>query len=277
MTVDFSGDPGRLIDPRVTYWKKRGGETNRFPLAVLPDRTHDDVKEPREPGLSRLPGYQKRLGDLILQALAVNTPRQYARVAVDWKAICMQTRTLAGDSPEAQKARDAVFKKRGTPAEYFHEYYQVFVQAVDEFGQEIPDYFVSFMPGQKKGFFRLNNQLPREGVYFHDEVLEDTHVHRRHRGNRALFLDRYDTMRKGGFYDRIKPGDPRELRFTVSATDPGDRIAYFSREKSLKRGLVPLHQESPASQRWLKRHCTHFVRIIVPRAADPKVFALTRG
>ena len=37
------------------------------------------------------------------------------------------------------------------------------------------------------------------------------------------------------------------------------------------------HQDEPAESRWLKRHSTHFIRVIVPRAADPKIFTLKRG
>jgi hypothetical protein len=67
----------------------------------------------------------------------------------------------------------------------------------------------------------------------------------------------------------------------VTAADPGDRIAYFTHSKAGKRGLVNLHQESPPSGRWLKRHSTHFVRVIVPRAGDRggkyEIFKLKKG
>lgn len=277
MTVDFSGDPQRLIQPQVTAWEKRGGDQGRFPLAVLPDRTHGDIVRPDEPGLSKVPKVQAQLGQLILQALQMNTAQQYSKAVQDWQAVSLETRTYAGASDDAQKHRDQTFKKRNTPPEYFHEYYQIFVRAEDEFGVEIPDYFVSFMPEPKRGWFSLGSSLPKESVFFHDEVLEDTHVFGRAKSNRCFFLDRFDIMRQGGFYDRLKAGQPKQLKFTVTAADPGDRIAYFSRAKALKRGLVQLHQEASPQTRWLKRHSTHFIRIIVPRAADPNIFTLKRG
>ncbi len=277
MTVDFSGDPQRLIEPQVTEWERRGGDQDRFPLAVLPDRTHGDIVLPDELGLSKVPKVQAQLGQLILQALQTNTPLQYSKAANDWRAVSLETRTYAGGSSEAQKHRDQTFKKRKTSAEYFHEYYQIFVRAEDEFSVEIPDYFVSFMPKQKRKWFSLGSNLPKASVFFHREVLEDTHVYGKANSNRCFFLDRFDIMRQGGFYDQLKAGQPKELKFTITAADPGDRIAHFSRAKSLKRGLVQLHEEASANKRWLKRHSTHFIRVIVPRAADPKIFTLKRG
>ena len=277
MTVDFSGDTARLLRPLVTPWKKRGGDGNLFPLAVLPDRTHGNIVRPNDSGLSKVDAIQKQLGKLLLQALKTNTPKQYTKVVKDWRVVSLETRKHAGASDEAQKSRDATFKKRKTPREYFHEYYQIFVRVEDEFGEEIPDYFLSFMPKRKKHWYSLRTSLPREGVFFHNEVLEDTHVHRGTKANRCFFVDRFDLMRKGGFYDQIKVGSRRELHFTVTAADPGDRIAYFSRESTLKRGLVALHRESSPDLRWLKRHSTHFIKVVVPRAADVSIFTLKRA
>jgi len=85
-------------------------------------------------------------------------------------------------------------------------------------------------------------------------------------------------MRKGGFYSQVKgPDSEKELHVTVSAADPGDRIAYFTRKASLRRGLIKIHQMLDPDERWLKRHRTHLVKVIVPRAADPKIFELKRG
>ncbi len=277
MTVDFSGDPNRLIDPKVTHWRKRGGDQHLFPLAVLPDRTHGNIVEPDDLGLSKVAQVQAQLGELILQALKTNTAQQYDKAVEDWRAVSLKTRTYAGDSDDAQRHRDATFKSRKTPQEYFHEYYQIFVRAEDEFGVEIPDYFLSFMPTPKRGWFSLGSNLLKASVFFHDEVLEDTHVYRQANSHRCFYLDRFDIMRKGGFYDQLTANQAKELSFTVTAADPGDRIAYFSRAKALKRGLVKLHQESPPESRWLKRHSTHFVRVVVPRAADPKIFTLKQG
>lgn len=282
-TVDFSGDPRHLMAPEVSEWKKRGGDDNLFPLAVLPDRDHGSIVYPGTPGLPGKPGLSKdprlqgQLGKLLLQALQTNTANQYADARDAFDAVTAETRKLAGTQAAAQADRDAVFTKKNTPAEYFHEYYQVFVRVEDEFGEDIPDYFLSFMPKRKQNWFSLRATLPKEGVFFHDEVLEDVHVHRRANANRCLFLDRFDVMRTGGFYDQIRAGQPKALSFTVTAADPGDHVAYFARKSTAKRGLVTLHQETPKTARWLKRHSTHFLRIIVPRAADPRIFRLKRA
>lgn len=276
-TVDFSGDPRNLLQPVVTEWKKRGGKSNLFPLAVLPDRSHGSVVHPEQPGFSRVPAIQDRLGKLILQALRVNNSQRYTGVRKEWKAISGETRTYAGDGDGAQKHRETTFTKRKTPREYFHEYFQIFVRAEDEFGMAIPDYFLSMIPKPKRGFFGLGSPMSGPSAFFHAETLEDVHTNRRSQTNRCFFIDRYDLMRDGGFYDQIKAGQAKELHFTITAADPGNRIAYFSRSFSAKRGIVPLHQRATPGQRWLKRHSTHFIRIVVPRAADPGIFNLKRG
>jgi hypothetical protein len=281
MTIDFSGDPENLLEPKVTPWQPRAAMDHDFPLAVLPDRNHGDVCRPDKSGQSKDPAAQQRLGELILQALAVNTANQYRKAYDDWKAVTEHTRTLAGLSDEAQKARNAFFKKSRTPAEYFHEYYQINVHVVDEFGEPIPDYFLSFMPKQKQHWYSLNKGFSAAGAYFHKEVLESVHNYRPDKSLRSLYIDRFDLMRKGGYYDQIrKPDAEKELCVTLSAVDPGDRIAYFTREAALKRGVIKIHQKLEAQnpeERWLRRHRTHFVKVIVPRAADPGIFKLKRG
>lgn len=278
ITIDFSGGPKYLLDPKLSEWKKRGGKSNEFPFAVLPDRTHGNVILPDEPGLSKNQIAHERLGQLIVQALSVNTAAQYGRVRDDWSAVTKATRKLAGSADEAQTNRDDFFDESGTPAEYFHEYYQVNVRVEDEFGEPIPDYFLSFMPKQKQHWYSLKESFSPSGVFFHKEVLEDVHEHRRDKSHRSLYIDRFDLMREGGFYSQLKgPDRDKELLVTVSAADPGERIAYFTREATLRRGLVKIHQKLAPKGRWLKRHRTHMVKIIVPRAADPKIFTLKRG
>lgn len=129
----------------------------------------------------------------------------------------------------------------------------------------------------ERGWFGIGSNLPKESVFFRDEVLENTHVYKQTDSRRCFFLDRFDIMRDGGFYDQLKAGQPKELKFTITAADPGDRIAYFSRASNLKMGLAKLHQEAPPESRWLQRHSTHFIRVIVPRAADLGIFSLKRG
>ena len=278
ITIDFSGAPEHLLSPKRIPWEKRGGDSNEFPLAVLPDRTHGSIIDPDKPGLGRNQDTHDRLGQLIVQALSVNTAVQYAKVRNDWSTVTAEIRGLAGFAPAAQANRNRFFRKSGTPADYFHEYYQVNVRVEDEFGEPIPDYFLSFMPKQKQHWYSLKKSFDKPGAYFHKEVLESVHDYRRDKSHRSLFIDRYDLMREGGFYSQV-PGEDvnKELHVTVSAADPGDRIAYFTRDKLLKRGLIRIHQMLSPQDRWLKRHRTHLVKVIVPRAADPNIFTLKRA
>ena len=279
VTVDFTGDPGRLEEPLFTPWERRGGDdAGEFPLAVLPDRDHGSVVRPAEPGYARDPEVQARLGELIVRALRVRTVDDYGRVAKDWSKITAETRNLAGLSKEAQRHRDHFFKKGGVGGQCFNEHFQVLVRAVDDFGAPVPDYFLAFMPQWKKRrAFGLGSRLPRESVFFHDEVLSDVHRHRREPANLCMYMDRYDLMRSGGFYAQISPSKLAELAFTVTAADPGDRVSYFSRSKSARRGLIPLHDKDTKEKRWLRRHTTHFMKVIIPRNAVPEVFRLRRG
>ncbi len=278
VTIDFSGDPANLLEPRQIPWQKRGGDDNEFPFAVLPDRDHGNIVLPEDGGHSKDSQAGARLGELVLQALSVNTASQYAKARDDWRSVTESTRTLAGFADDAQRQRDRFFRKSDTPAEYFHEYYQVNVRVEDEFGAPIPDYFLSFMPKQRQHWYSLTKTFSKEGAYFHEEVLEHVHQNRRDPSRRSLFVDRFDLMRDGGYYSQLRQADEdKELQVTVSAVDPGENIAHFTRAASLRRGLIRVHQKLDAERRWLKRHRTHLVRIIVPRAADPEIFKLKRG
>ncbi len=117
--------------------------------------------------------------------------------------------------------------------------------------------------------------MDRASVFFHDEVLESTHAHRRAPEYRNFFIDRYDMMRADGWYDKIPNAVERQLLFTLTAADPGDRIAYFERKPGA-RGVAFLHRKGDG-ERWLKRHTTHFVKVIVPRAGSPEIFKLKRA
>ena len=275
ITIDFSAGDDGLKNPRRTPWPVRLDPDTSFPLAVLPDRDHGSITRPDEDGYSRDPTAQARLGELILQALRTGTPDEYRAVATAWGAITHDTRTFAGESEEARAHRDGFFKHKDTDGEYFHEHYQVFVRAVDEFGAPVNDYFVAFMPQtSREGIFSLRSSLPPESVFFHSEVLADVHKHRRTPANICMFMDRYDLMRDGGFYDQVPASKLEELAFTVTAEDPGDRISYFSRRRDARHGLVNLHERESPENRWLKRHSTHFVTLVIPRVGVPTTFSL---
>jgi len=89
-------------------------------------------------------------------------------------------------------------------------------------------------------------------------------------------IDRYDMMREGGFYSKVPKTGEQALAMTVTASDPGDNVSYFAHGVPSSRGVVKLHGKLKAD-RWLKRHCTHFVRVIVPRIGADKIFKLKRA
>jgi hypothetical protein len=272
MTVDFSGGAQALKDPAVTEWKRRGSQTSRMPFAVIPDRNHGDIIKPLDAGASKQDGMRAQLGRLILEALGA-TPASYDRMATRWRdEVCIATRRLAGtDDSDRKRLFGPDFPSR----ECFHEYFQLVVRVEDEFGEPIPDYFLTFTGKPKSGLFSFIRPTKKSVAFFHNSVLEATHTYRPAQENRCFFLDRYDMMRPGGFYDQIEADQEKELSFTVTAADPGEHIAYFARNPKA-RGVVPVHRKGQGN-RWLKRHSTHFVKVIVPRAGRPDIFQLKRG
>ncbi len=271
-TVDFTTS---LTNPDVRPWTPRGGARLRFPLAVLPDRDHGNVIDPDADGHSKDPAYQAQLADLIVDALSTNTAAQYQAKLADWDAVCMDTRTFAGSSDGAEAHRRSVFGRSTPDAENFHEHYQMVIRAEDQFGLPISDYFVEFFPKPKK--FHRFTQIRKASHFFHDEVLEHAHKHRRDSAHRCFFVDRYDLMRAGGFYSLVPEGSPMGLALTATATDPGRNVSYFAHGAPSKRGVLDLHDRDNKADRWLQRHCTHFVKIIVPRVGTDELFKLRRA
>ena len=186
----------------------------------------------------------------------------------------MDTRTFAGFDADAAKHRKKVFGRNPPDAEYFHEYYQVVILAEDQFGAPVPDFFVEFFP--KPAMTYRFPELEKASHYFHDEVLEHTHVHRRHSSYCCFFIDRYDLMRPDGFYSKIPKNSATGLALTVTATDPGKNVSYFAHGVPSKRGVVDLHDKG-GKNRWLQRHCTHFIKLIVPRVGAKEIFKLNRA
>jgi pimeloyl-ACP methyl ester carboxylesterase len=271
-TIDFTTS---LSDPEVTGWRRRGGANLKFPLAVLADRDHGNVIKPDKDGHSNDPGYHAKLGELILDALSTNTAKQYKDKVESWKAVSMDTRTFAGSSAAAVKHRRETFGRSAPDAEYFHEHYQLVIHAVDQFGAPVPDFFVEFFP--KPDQLHRWSEFRKPAYYFHKEVLEDVHVNRRDSSRICFFVDRYDLMRTdGGFYSMIREDAEKSLAMTVTASDPGSNVSYFDRRAAKPRGIVKLHGQVKAD-RWLKRHSTHFVKLIVPRVGDKKLFSLKRA
>ena len=271
VTVDFTAS---LEEPDVRAWRRRGGAGLNFPLAVLPDRDHGNVVRPEDDGYAKVPEYRGKLGEIILAALSTSTAAQYKARAEDWEDLSLDTRTFAGAGKEAKAHRRSVFGSNEPEAEYFHEHYQLVIEAVDQFGAPVPEFFVEFFPEPKK--LKRFSAFSKASYFFHDEVLEDIHVNRRSPSRRCFFIDRYDMMREGGFYSQVPKSGQQSLAMTMTASDPGDNVSYFAHGAPSSRGIVKLHGKLKAD-RWLKRHCTHFVRVIVPRVGADKIFKLKRA
>ncbi len=253
-TIDFGADR-----PVLQRWASR--LECDVPLAVLPTRTHGSIVDPQR----ILPASRERiaetdaemavLGDLILEALACDRFGSYRDIGARWHA-----------RSEATAARRAA-PPPGARAEFFHQYLQVNVEARDDHGRKVPDYFLEF--------FSDPRTADDDGdVYLHASVLEDVKTNTRDPSLRNLFFDRTDLM--DGHYAALPPGATRALRMSVSAASPGRNVAYFASEKTGAKGDVVLHLGDGGAARWLRRNTTHYVRIVVPRRPARRVFGLRR-
>ena len=258
LTVDFSAD---ARDPEITHWARRHNDLE-FPFAVLPDRDHATITMPGKRGIRALPKIEERLGVLILEALACRSRVRYGTMVAEWRKISEHTASLAGDEAE----RKTVFSGNSkVDLEYFHQYAQVNVRVIDDHGFDVPDFFLEFF-GPREGW-------RREALYFHEQVLEHVHPNSQGAATRCFFIDRTDLL--DNFYDRIPAGKEKLLRATVSAAPVGRNVSYFDNTQQRAGGTLMVHTLDEET-RWLKRNCTHFVKLVIPRVSVDKVFRLTR-
>jgi hypothetical protein len=280
VTVDFASNED---DPAITLWEARFGDM-AFPLAVLPDRDHGSIIDPNSPGYSSDKPTQQLLGKLILDALNCESFDTYRQMAVltspaapglsPWRKLLSGTPTWA-DITEATAAlgqddaeRGAVFGGDAPPAEYFHQYLQVIVHVVDDHGSDVADYYLEFFAPEAK--------TDAEAVYFQTKVMEDVHPYGENGSYRCLFVDRTDLLNV--YYSKIPPSGKKQLAMSISAVRPGDNVSYFHNSVRGAAGYMVVHrqEEVDPTSRWLKRNCTHFVKIIIPRVPEDKVFTLTK-
>ena len=275
LTLDFSRSPDGA-EPLPAPWNRRSGD-QLFPFAVLPERDHSTIIDPAGDGVPVNGELSGRLGRMIVEALRCGSAKSYANIAQAWKRISDDTALLAkDDGPREQVFRDA----KSVRPEYFHQYFQVNVLVEDDQGQPVPDFFLEFFPVERR--------WREEGVYFHNEVLEDVHNNSKSGERRCLFIDRFDLMNT--FYKKIKRPEHKVLNASISAAAPGPNSAYFSNSDMTARGHVTIHEyansappEDSSAQtvetRWeenfLKRNCTHYVKIIIPREPMARVFRLS--
>ncbi len=110
---------------------------------------------------------------------------------------------------------------------------------------------------------------------FHREVLEDVHPEAA-RAIRCLYIDRTDLMRR--FYGqalRRRAEQDKTLNATVSAARPGRHVRYLPKGVAERRTLA--HSRTGKEGRFLRRNCTHFLNIVIPRNPEDRVFRLSKG
>lgn len=260
MTVDFATDPDK---PAVAVWSSRVAAT-QIPCAVIPDRDHGLVTKPETSGKTDLET-AKRLGQLILQALACNSDADYEKVGEAWRAVSDATAGLANDKARLEATFQAPRPDPGT----FHQYMQFFVYARDDHGQPVNDFFLEFFAPETRG--------DQDAVYFHAEVLEHVHTNSVVPSHRCLYMDRTDLLEN--FYRHVIKPEKKKLAVSVSAAAIGPNVRYFDKTREGARGHIIMHEQNEARRdeldARLHRNCTHLVELILPRQPIDKVFRLS--
>ncbi len=254
ITIDF-----RQTNPdlAVTLWESRLNDFS-IPLAVLPTRTHGSVVDPERADkdnredIAETPEEQAQLGQFILEALGCTTFEDYLTIQQKWQ-----------DFSESTAAR----RTHSNHPDYYHQYMQANFYVSDDFGQPINDYFLEF-------FSNTSKKNDDANVYLHHSVIEDVKVNSQNKAFRNIYFDRTDLIE--GYYPKVPGNNFSALYLSISAAAPGKNISYFADQKIGADMQFPIHFQSQAASRWLKRNSTHFVRIILPRQPANKVFKLTR-
>jgi hypothetical protein len=254
MTIDFSTD-ARV--PAISQWGSRVA-ARRLPMAVLPDRDHGSIVRP-DHSSSAEPEVQRRLGRLILQALACDSDGRYGEIAEEWYR-------LSEDTHERRKLLPEGSGERGD----LHQYMQFVVRARDDHGQPVDDYFLEFFSPRMKG--------DKDVLYFHKNVLEHVHTNSVSPSLRCLFVDRTDLVEN--FYRLARTPDRQTLALSVSAAQLGRNVRYFDKTHEGARGQVVIHALEAAARDDLearvRRNSTHLIDMILPRQPVDKVFKLAR-
>lgn len=260
ITLDFAADEK---DPEISEWKLRQDAV--IPLAVLPDRTHSSIITPQKNEVKSSAEYEERLGKLILEALQCGDDDRYRELAQSWSELSEETAALHSD----QQTRRRIFGT-GADGDWFHQYMQVNVRVVDDHGLDVHDYFLEFSgPEAEKG--------DDSSVYFHRQVLEGVHPNGLNSAYRCLYVDRTDLVEN--YYRHIRGNVAHDLYMSISAAPPGKNTTYFANYKTGAKGTVLLHSEQDDTKgaRWLRRNCTHFVKIVIPRLPKDPVFRMTKA
>lgn len=221
----------------ATPWSARG-PLESFAFCILADADHASIVDG---GASVLP--------LVLQAL---------RCPMDSAAYLAIRQAWHESNEQVADVKDPTR----------HQFFQLNTFVVDDLGQPVPDHFIEF-----HGSAAAKRD---EGLaVFQSDVIEHVHVNQVNGACRTFYIDRTDLFHK--FYAAKETGRPRELLISVWATQPGPHVTYFN--PAVEGGgsgqyRVHLADDSLGDDRWLRRHCTHFLKVVIPRRPMKEVFQL---
>ncbi|OLF80619.1 hypothetical protein AWH62_14820 [Maricaulis sp. W15] len=278
VTVDFT--KGSILEPEFRAWTRRGPEDT--PFAVIPDRSHLSILKPApKDSASKDPVVSQRLEKLILQALSTKTAADYRAVAADWTDICLETRQLAQEGPEADALRERVLGKAGADASRFREFYQIVVEAVDHTGLPVDDFtlWLTAPKAVKETQFKAGTTVTKVEIDAQLSLIQDEHTNTRNKNRLSLHIDRRELL-ANFLRDRIPRGYEASLAAGITAASPGKRIGYFDVDGKEHSALIRLRALDPGDEekgkRFLRRYTTHFLRVILPRVASDDVFTVRK-
>ena len=226
-------------------WRHKYGEDLEFPLAVLPHRDHASITDPTIRGDNESAQEQADFQNFLLAALACPSFADYQALQREWRKYSDQVQ-----DPEAAD-------------DDHHMHMQINAFVVDEYQNPVGDYMIEFIAPN----YEQNTDLT--GV-FHDQVIRDVHKCEQNAALRTIYFDRQRMFEL--FYGGMDAGQPKELRLSISAAAPGDKIRYFLDAFGAKGEFV-VHSDQEAD-RWLRRNATHFLKIVIPRIPAADVFTL---
>jgi pimeloyl-ACP methyl ester carboxylesterase len=224
--------------PTANIWQ-RIGPIETFAFRALDDVDHGSIIARKSSAIA-----------LVLQALRCQMDLiEYSAIQKEWWEA---TEKLASDKEER------------------HQFFQLNSFVVDDLGQPVGDHFLEF-------FASTGKKRDAALSVFQSEVIKHVHVNQVNAACRNFYLDRTDLVTK--FYAAQEAGKPSELWLSISASPPGPNITYFKAQEQGASGEYRIHlaDDTQAGDRWLRRHCTHFLKIIIPRRPLRDVFKMRRA
>lgn len=257
LTLTFSDDAN---PPAVRPWLARDGAVG-IPLAVLPNRNHGTITQPR----TRIGAFLPQLGELILEALdCPDTPAAYAAVDAHWRQVSGATHGLedvAVADPDHPPNRAGLDR-----------YLQVVVHVRDDQGNDVNDYFVEFYDPEKP-------DDEQDTVILHRQVIKDTHIYSQNPSYRCFFVDRTALLNE--YYAK----GYETVAMSISAAKLGDHVAYFNTATATAAGHAMVSTKAGATaasdadknalQEFLREDRTHLIEIVIPRAPVPDLFRMS--